>query len=162
MYDDLSLSRTQSYFALLQHLRIYRQWIKTTLRDVDKWYEDGREWLQLDHVGWKTSDLQRDRLVQFWGETANAMKSELEPVLERISQKEEETVTLRDGVGFCSIRFSGRHWLTGLQLFTATAIREARQGTLLNRYVFVFTVVTVIYLPLTFVTVRERPLSELW
>ncbi|KAJ4293976.1 hypothetical protein N0V88_005490, partial [Collariella sp. IMI 366227] len=37
-------------------------------------------------------------------------------------------------------------------LFTATAVSEATKAKQLNHYIFVFTVVTIFYLPLTFVT----------
>lgn len=39
------------------------------------------------------------------------------------------------------------------QLFNATSLREARKGMALNRAIYVFTVVTVIYTPLGFLAV---------
>ncbi|KAK5047236.1 hypothetical protein LTR84_006758 [Exophiala bonariae] len=138
MYDDLNLSRSKSYFTLLQHLRIYRQWAQNTRRDLEVWNQMTLERIQRICVEWnspwKVTDSQRNELSQDWQKRVDTMKVKLDHVLQRIKQKEEDIVVLREG------------------LFTATAIREARQGTLLNRYVFVFTVVTVIYLPLTFVT----------
>lgn len=65
--------------------------------------EDSKACIFGPGLGWTTSDLQKDRLSQYWEESAKAMKAELEPLLERISQKEEEIVTLRDGVRFSSI-----------------------------------------------------------
>ncbi len=39
------------------------------------------------------------------------------------------------------------------QLFSATSLREATKGIELNRAVYVFTVVTVIYTPISFLAV---------
>lgn len=38
----------------------------------------------------------------------------------------------------------------------ATSLKEARKSTRLNQYVLIFTIVTIIYLPLGFVTVSIR------
>jgi len=52
--------------------------------------------------------------------------------------------------------------LTANQLFNATSVREASKSTDIaeisirqNQYIFIFTVATVFYLPLGFVTVRS-------
>lgn len=55
-------------------------------------------------------------------------------LLERIDRKTEEIKTLRDG------------------LFNSTSVREATRATEMNRYVIVFTVVTVIYTPPSFIS----------
>jgi hypothetical protein len=43
-----------------------------------------------------------------------------------------------------------------MKLFSASSVREATRSTLQNRYILVFTVATVIYLPLSFVTVSKE------
>ncbi len=43
------------------------------------------------------------------------------------------------------------------QLFTATAVSEATKSKQLNHYIIVFTVVTIFYLPLSFVAVSSDP-----
>src|ERR1700760_1288756 len=40
------------------------------------------------------------------------------------------------------------------QLFTASSLREANRSTTMSRYVIIFTVVTVLYLPPSFMSVR--------
>ncbi|CAJ2511760.1 Uu.00g073850.m01.CDS01 [Anthostomella pinea] len=54
-------------------------------------------------------------------------------LLGQIAKKTEGAESLRDG------------------LFNATAVREATKGTHINEYILVFTVMTIIYLPLGFV-----------
>ena len=41
------------------------------------------------------------------------------------------------------------------QIFNATSLREANRSTTMNRYVIIFTVVTVIFLPPTFTSVSQ-------
>jgi hypothetical protein len=48
---------------------------------------------------------------------------------------------------------SGKKITLATQLFNATSVREATKGTHINEYILVFTVMTVLYLPLTFVSV---------
>ncbi|KAI0176976.1 hypothetical protein BJ166DRAFT_11694 [Pestalotiopsis sp. NC0098] len=55
-------------------------------------------------------------------------------LVERIDRKTEEIKTLRDG------------------LFNSTSVREATRATQMNRYVIVFTVVTVLYTPPSFIS----------
>lgn len=51
--------------------------------------------------------------------------------------------------------------LTSIQLFNATTLREASRGLTLNQYILVFTVLTIFYLPLSFVPVVLSSLSRL-
>lgn len=46
-------------------------------------------------------------------------------------------------------------------MFNATSIKEARESTLLNERVLIFTVVTVVYTPLGFVTVSDFVTSSI-
>lgn len=51
--------------------------------------------------------------------------------------------------------------IRGSQLFSATSLREATKGIALNRAIYVFTAVTVIYTPLGFVSVRTLEETDL-
>ncbi|PMD38647.1 hypothetical protein L207DRAFT_42246 [Hyaloscypha variabilis F] len=54
--------------------------------------------------------------------------------MRRLSDKTAEVTSLRDG------------------LFNATSLREASRATTMNRYVIIFTIVTVLYLPPSFIS----------
>ena len=43
-------------------------------------------------------------------------------------------------------------------MFNATSVNEAKKSTQLNHYIFVFTVITIIYLPLSFIAVSQSPI----
>lgn len=103
MYDNLDLSRSRAYFALLQHLRIYRLEIENTMKHVAQCCKGNEVNLRFDlQTSWQGTHLQIDKLLQYWRAKADIMNDELELLLDRIRQKEEEIVTLRDGVGFVS------------------------------------------------------------
>ncbi|KAK3359516.1 hypothetical protein B0T25DRAFT_447397 [Lasiosphaeria hispida] len=59
-------------------------------------------------------------------------------LLYRIAMKQEECKSLRDG------------------LFNATSVNEATKSTQLNHYILVFAMVTIFYLPLSFITVYPK------
>jgi Mg2+ and Co2+ transporter CorA len=42
----------------------------------------------------------------------------------------------------------------GTQLFNASSLLEAHKSTSMNRYIIIFTTLTIFYLPLGFITVR--------
>ncbi|KAI1629942.1 hypothetical protein EDD37DRAFT_75716 [Exophiala viscosa] len=150
LFDDLDLSTSRQYFVLLQHLRIYERWMIETSEGLWEWYNqwdrDLDKLVRVFNVGPDSYDLSREsqqsrELLLAWEETAKDAQQKLEPLLQRIRSKRQDIVTLRDG------------------LFNATAVREAMQGSQLNqqglrlnRYVFIFTITTIIYLPLSFVT----------
>jgi len=45
------------------------------------------------------------------------------------------------------------------QLFNATSLREASRSTTMNRYIIVFTIVTVLYLPPSLIAVCVPPVG---
>jgi hypothetical protein len=81
-----------------------------------------------------------------------------ERLLQQIAEKTEEIKNLRDGVTLSNypVSTTGDRCLTNTithQLFNANSLREASRSTTMNRYIIVFTVFTVLYLPLSFTTV---------
>ncbi|KAI1616501.1 hypothetical protein EDD36DRAFT_137179 [Exophiala viscosa] len=147
LFDDRGLSTSRRYFVLLQHLRIYEEWIVGTSDGLMVWYEVCRSWLEGQNsrfeIELKKPGLSKEceGVLIAWKKLVKDSQAAFGPLLDRIRTKRQEVVTLRDG------------------LFNATAVREAlqgsrlnQQGLRLNRYVFIFTITTIIYLPLTFVT----------
>ncbi|KAK4243455.1 hypothetical protein C7999DRAFT_18188 [Corynascus novoguineensis] len=128
MFDE-SFRISRIYFAIIQVLRVasnmvddvVRQW--TNLRD--KW----------DAVVPRSGMFDADDLVvaeHNWDVITASLKSKAERVQSQISRKNEAVISLRYG------------------LFNATSLRESSKGIALNRAVYVFTVVTVLYTPLGF------------
>lgn len=70
--------------------------------------------------------------MENWNTAISSMERQAKGLLDRIGHKTEEVKSLRDG------------------LFNATSLREASKGIALNRAIYVFTVVTVIFTPLGF------------
>ncbi|PMD40234.1 hypothetical protein L207DRAFT_582454 [Hyaloscypha variabilis F] len=80
-----------------------------------------------------------DEILSKWAKLIAPRELKLRALLERINRKREEVESLRDG------------------LFNATSMREASKSIEMaeisirqNRYIFIFTVATVFYLPLGF------------
>ncbi|KAL2854575.1 hypothetical protein BJX68DRAFT_232036 [Aspergillus pseudodeflectus] len=137
MFDD-DFSKSDQYFAVLQTLHMCTDWITGTLRDF-------RELCQrLEPVFEHAPDnvrVDKEALAALCDAVVADSELHLQPLLDRIERKVEEVKGLRDG------------------LFNATSVKEASKGTRLaensrrqNRYVLVFTVATVFYLPMGFVT----------
>ncbi|KAF5635695.1 hypothetical protein F25303_8372 [Fusarium sp. NRRL 25303] len=123
MFDN-SFKRSKDYFVALQILRIIDEWldeVQSTVEDMSK-----------DQVLLKTS-LWEDYFitepfevaVRYVNEHATATKS-------RVQKKREEINSLRDG------------------LFNATSLRESTKAMALNQAIYVFTVVTVLFTPVSF------------
>ncbi|KAL3442406.1 hypothetical protein BJX65DRAFT_286918 [Aspergillus insuetus] len=137
MFDD-DFSKSDQYFAVLQTLHMCTDWITGTLRDF-------RELCQkfepiLDHTP-DNIRVDKEALAALCDAVVADSELNFQPLLDRIERKVEEVKGLRDG------------------LFNATSVKEASKGTRLaedsrqqNRYILVFTVATVFYLPMGFVT----------
>lgn len=96
-----------------------------------------------------------EKLLEDFGQFENKLQK-------RIEAKMDEISGLRDGVPntlfLSNIDIEENTVkLTVNQLFNATNLLEASKSTSMNRYVMIFTVVTIIYLPLGLVTVSAKP-----
>ncbi|KAL1864153.1 hypothetical protein VTK73DRAFT_6151 [Phialemonium thermophilum] len=145
MIDD-SLQRSKVYFAALQALRIFRDKInemRTCLdgarRDFSRAFsvflllsneefERRSESEAKTALGQSFTDLQEN-----WSIISDFHTKHEKALLDRIAAKMNEIKSLQDG------------------LYNATAVREASRSTQMNRYVVVFTIVTVLYLPPSFI-----------
>ncbi|KAI0410808.1 hypothetical protein F5X98DRAFT_358738 [Xylaria grammica] len=125
MFDDsFKLSRT--YFGILQLLRIIDDWVESTvldLKELRRQYTLTRESATPDDV---------NNLESNWKTVLEIAEGKAETIRNRVIRKTEDIKSLRDG------------------LFNATSLREATKAIALNRAIYVFTIITVIYTPLGF------------
>lgn len=106
LFDDLALSTSRKYFILLQHLRIYEEWIVGTCKGLSSWSSVRNAWLEfyiepaIRRMDPGVDDLSRqtEDLLTAWEGTVRTAKHGFEPILTRIRAKRDEIVTLRDGV----------------------------------------------------------------
>ncbi|KAK2927018.1 Mg2 transporter protein, CorA-like/Zinc transport protein ZntB [Fusarium oxysporum f. sp. vasinfectum] len=120
---DKSFDRSKDYFVALQLLRI-----------VDEW---------LDEVAPSVKELQKDPYLRFtsicaaesvdnFNAAIRSIDERTAVIQKRVRKKVEEINSLRDG------------------LFNATSLRESTKAMALNQAIYVFTVVTVLFTPVSF------------
>ncbi|KAK4200949.1 hypothetical protein QBC40DRAFT_306385 [Triangularia verruculosa] len=135
---DTSFERSRVYFKTLQMLRIFADAIRETGRDLQEL--DPEKLIQGNfrragydvHYFMRQEPLEDKALWNNWKILLKSQQRAEEKLLRRITEKTEEITSLRDG------------------LFNATSLREASRSTTMNRYVIVFTIMTVLYLPPSF------------
>ncbi|KAK3985355.1 hypothetical protein QBC44DRAFT_335327 [Cladorrhinum sp. PSN332] len=128
MFDD-SFDRSRCYFAILQTLRTSSDMVDEALAD---WTELRNRWNIAMKPGVMFSAEDLKALEQNWNVVSDLITAMTNRLQGRINRKTEEVKSLRDG------------------LFNATSLREATKAIALNRAIYVFTVVTVIYTPIGF------------
>ncbi|KAL2809052.1 hypothetical protein BJX63DRAFT_372746 [Aspergillus granulosus] len=136
MFDD-DLSKSDQYFAVLQTLHMCTDWINGTLRDVRELCDNIEPILsaRVDAV-----EIDRESLDALCGAVVADSEMHFQPLLDRIERKVEEVKGLRDGIFVTSVKKASKG--TGLA-------ENSRQQI---RYILVFTVAIVFYLPMGFVT----------
>ncbi|CAF3623775.1 unnamed protein product [Fusarium graminearum] len=120
---DKSFNRSRDYFVALQLLRITDEWINEAVSSIQQLRED----TNFMHPGFSTFEI-KDNLDA----VDRYMKEKADPVQKRLQKKKEEINSLRDG------------------LFNATSLRESTKAMALNQAIYVFTVVTVLFTPVSF------------
>ncbi|KAK4164718.1 hypothetical protein QBC43DRAFT_317365 [Cladorrhinum sp. PSN259] len=137
MYDDYQLTRSEFYFSLLQLLRQFNDYIEQTAADVESLRQsmstqlkeiEYQEMLFTYNVGNEIGIIQQN-----WKVVSQKHENTVKELIGIISRKTRLIESLRDG------------------LFNAQSVREAVRGTQINQFLLVFTVVTILYLPPTFV-----------
>ncbi|KAI0815974.1 hypothetical protein GGR55DRAFT_675583 [Xylaria sp. FL0064] len=128
---DADFERSRLYFTLLQVLRIFGDYIRTVSDDLDSLSNIFLNPLYGLPFEYPTPDELRD-IKGNWEMVIRFQKDAEQRLLARLSYKTEEIKSLRDG------------------LFSATSLRESNRSATMNRYVIIFTVVTVLFLPPTF------------
>ncbi|RKK80215.1 hypothetical protein BFJ69_g4405 [Fusarium oxysporum] len=122
MFDN-SFKRSKDYFVALQLLGIVDEWldeVQSTVEDMVKNPNVTDTSMWVDR-----SRASCDVAVRYVNEHATAAQS-------RVRKKREEINSLRDG------------------LFNATSLRESTKAMALNQAIYVFTVVTVLFTPVSF------------
>ncbi|TRX91096.1 hypothetical protein FHL15_008078 [Xylaria flabelliformis] len=131
MFDD-NFERSRLYLTILQTLRIFGEYIGTVSDDL-RLLDD----LFSKNTNFPMNDMRRHELQALrsnWELVRETQKKVEQDLLSRISSKTEEVKTFRDG------------------LFNASSLREANRSSVMGRYVIIFTVVTVLYLPPNFIS----------
>ncbi|KAM7206039.1 hypothetical protein V8F33_000869 [Rhypophila sp. PSN 637] len=123
MFDN-SFQKSRTYFRVLQLLRIFSE----NIRETGSHLKSLRARSRSDGDYQEDSDIQRN-----WEIVLGFQSQKASELLQRIEEKSGEIKSLRDG------------------LFNATSLLEASKSTTMNRYIIVFTIVTVLYLPPSFV-----------
>ncbi|KAI1110191.1 hypothetical protein F5Y14DRAFT_455301 [Nemania sp. NC0429] len=131
MFDD-NFERSRLYFTILQILHKFSGYIGTVSDDLrlldDPFLKDD----DFPMLEMRKDELQVLRLN--WELVRETQRKAEKNLLDRIAYKTAEVESLRDG------------------LFNASALRETNSSSTMGRYVLIFTVVTVLYLPPTFIS----------
>ncbi|KAK5945559.1 hypothetical protein PMZ80_002764 [Knufia obscura] len=134
MFDQAGLEKSKFYFKVLQLLRIMHDSVEDTKQRVAEWPLEWQHQFRRSLVGRFCSESDLEALNTRWRQIEASCLLELNRIQNRIERKHAEIESLRDG------------------LFNATSVREALQAGHTNQNIMVFTVVTIVYLPLPFVT----------
>ncbi|KAI0120415.1 hypothetical protein F4776DRAFT_632423 [Hypoxylon sp. NC0597] len=141
MYDNEELDRSRFYFSFLQLLRISSERITRSMADLKSVAEQCDEQLSgrfssgscIDRASESDFEAAARIVTQNWDVVLSFHQKEGHELLDRINQNVKAVESLRDG------------------LFNAQSVREALRGTEINQYLLVFTVVTIIFLPPSFI-----------
>ncbi|RSL61196.1 hypothetical protein CEP53_005217 [Fusarium sp. AF-6] len=121
---DRSFTRSKDYFVAIQLLRIMDEWLDELLQSID----DLR-----DMPAWSRVMFHVNAAAEYNIDSATkGMKERVIRFQNRVRKKSEEIKSLRDG------------------LFNATSLREATKTMALNQAIYIFTVVTVLFTPVSF------------
>ncbi|KAF3810284.1 hypothetical protein GCG54_00002742 [Colletotrichum gloeosporioides] len=133
MYDP-QLTKTKTYFKALQILRIFSDIIEEADIQVESLSPHRIPSIQGSRGQWA---FQRENLVlnYNWTIVKSFHKKASTKHLTRISALKKEIESLRDG------------------LFNAQSVKEAQKSRELNKIMMVFTIVTILFLPPSFVAV---------
>ncbi|KAH8897647.1 hypothetical protein GQ53DRAFT_817930 [Thozetella sp. PMI_491] len=127
MCDNSHLDRSHLYFETLQILRVMTEWVHGSLEDL----LETKHWWESARIFRPNQELDEVSIRSNWDVLVTRQRELARQILERVDRKTEDVKTLRDG------------------LFNATSVREAGKSGKIGQYIFVFTVATVLYLPLS-------------
>lgn len=114
MYDDADLQRSEYYFSLLQLLRIFGDWIRQSLHDLEglefgckrlleESVKDCKICVERGISSGRTQDKEqrlaaRKIVMANWRTVRAYQRERAQPLLDNINLKTEEIRSLRDGV----------------------------------------------------------------
>ncbi|EXL55726.1 hypothetical protein FOCG_06276 [Fusarium oxysporum f. sp. radicis-lycopersici 26381] len=125
---DKSFDRSKDYFVALQLLRLMDEWIDEVVPSIKEMKENPSV---------ERFPLCAAEAMDNFDAAIRNMKERADVVQKRVRKKQVEVNSLRDG------------------LFNATSLREATKAMALNQAIYVFTVVTVLFTPVSFLAVGE-------
>ncbi|OTA56224.1 hypothetical protein K449DRAFT_399555 [Hypoxylon sp. EC38] len=133
--------RSRFYFSFLQLLRISSERITRSMADLKSVAEQCDEQLSgrfysgssIDRASKSDFEATTKVITQNWSVVLSFHQKKGQELVDRINQNVKAVESLRDG------------------LFNAQSVREALRGTEINQYLLVFTVVTIIFLPPSFI-----------
>ncbi|KAK5069654.1 hypothetical protein LTR64_008335 [Lithohypha guttulata] len=136
MFDHPDMQRSRYYFRVLQFLRVLDESVVEMRLYLESWGDSLQRSLRdiLDPLDGYCSSSELDSIFEQWEVMKSKWEEDMDQVRQRITRKQTEVQLLRD------------------VLFTATSVREALQARHTNQNIMIFTVVTIIYLPLSLVT----------
>ncbi|KAI8676170.1 hypothetical protein NCS56_00504200 [Fusarium sp. Ph1] len=120
---DKSFTRSKDYFIALQLLRIMDEWVDEIMPSI----ESLRHSPAIKHTVFYV-----DEAGQNFTAVIKNMKERVDRFQNGVRRKSEEINSLRDG------------------LFNATSLRETTKAMALNQAIYVFTIVTVLFTPISF------------
>ncbi|SCO89978.1 uncharacterized protein FRV6_14106 [Fusarium oxysporum] len=120
---DKSFDRSKDYFVALQLLRLMDEWIDEVVPSIKEMKENPSV---------ERFPLCAAEAMDNFDAAIRNMKERADVVQKRVRKKQVEVNSLRDG------------------LFNATSLREASKAMALNQAIYVFTVVTVLFTPVSF------------
>ncbi|KAI9168065.1 hypothetical protein HJFPF1_04209 [Paramyrothecium foliicola] len=133
---DSKADKSVLYFQVLQILRLFSDSIRTALRNVEALSQNVRKPASKDYWFEETYPHTKDthRILEHnWGIVKRRQKEASDKLLTRLERTINEVKSLRDG------------------LFSAQSVVEAQKTRILSKYLLVFTIVTIFFLPPTFV-----------
>ncbi|KAI0412959.1 hypothetical protein F5X98DRAFT_353354 [Xylaria grammica] len=135
MYDDEQLSQSETYFSILQLFRVWEETITQTKRHLGDLTNMCQHQLNIS-IQYSHNAPEEEAAIAIiaenWKTVTYSFEGYAQTLLERMNHKTGEIKSLRDA------------------LFNAQSVREATKATRMNQYLFIFTIVTILYLPPTF------------
>lgn len=95
MYDDDKLNTSETYFTVLQLLRVFKNWTCEPENDIRKLIQQFN--FEMDKVDTEAHEAQ-DIIETNWAEVLSHVRSLTKEIADRIERKINEVQSLRDGV----------------------------------------------------------------
>ncbi|KAI0968745.1 hypothetical protein F4678DRAFT_464363 [Xylaria arbuscula] len=153
MFDDDDFRRSKQYLTILQTLRIFGEYIGALSDELHELDE-----LFLKEPDFPMRQMSPDELQVLrsnWDLVKETQKRAEGRLMNRISNKTEEVKSLRDGLFNASslqeAKESSEIAKQSAQMANESA-QMAKRSSIMSRYVLIFTVVTVLYLPPSFIS----------
>jgi hypothetical protein len=141
---DKSFGRSKDYFVALQLLRIVDEWLDEVVPSVKELQKNP----SLRYPAFFAAEAEEN-----FNAAIRSIDERAAAVQQRVRKKVEEINSLRDGVCYYTLMLEEYFIDNLLQLFNATSLRESTKAMALNQAIYVFTVVTVLFTPVSFLAV---------